>query len=147
MAQPPSVPGPLHYRGITITLKTRANSVRFLCRNDQPDAETTCNTHKRQTSTPPTGFEPRVPASERTQTHGLDCAATGIDKSLSYKSKLVRSDDKICVYLLLKIILKSAFNEFDLTCAQYIRSKKGHLREGYKYVSVELCVCMPNHVG
>jgi hypothetical protein len=40
---------------------------------------TTHNTHKRQTSMPPTGFEPTIPVSERPQTHALDRAATGID--------------------------------------------------------------------
>jgi hypothetical protein len=40
---------------------------------------TTHNTHKRQTSMPPTGSEPTIPASERPQTHALDGAATGID--------------------------------------------------------------------
>jgi hypothetical protein len=39
---------------------------------------TTHNTHKRQTSMPPAGFEPTIPASERPQTQALDCAATGI---------------------------------------------------------------------
>ena len=39
---------------------------------------TTHNTHNRQTSKPLTGFEPTIPASERPQTHALDCAATGI---------------------------------------------------------------------
>jgi hypothetical protein len=39
---------------------------------------TTHNTHKRQTSMPPVGFEPAIPASERPQTHILDRAATGI---------------------------------------------------------------------
>ena len=35
------------------------------------------NTHNRQTSMPPVGFEPTIPASERPQTHALDRAATG----------------------------------------------------------------------
>ena len=37
----------------------------------------THNTHNRQTSMPPVGFEPAIPASERLQTHALDRAATG----------------------------------------------------------------------
>ena len=37
---------------------------------------TTHNTHKRQVSTPPAGFEPTIPASEGTQTYALDRAAT-----------------------------------------------------------------------
>jgi hypothetical protein len=36
------------------------------------------NTHKRQTSMPPAGFEAAIPASERPQTHALDRAATRI---------------------------------------------------------------------
>jgi hypothetical protein len=36
---------------------------------------------KRQTSMPPTGIEPTIPASERPHTHALDRAATGIDIS------------------------------------------------------------------
>jgi hypothetical protein len=39
---------------------------------------TTRTTKKGQTSMPPTGFEPAIPASERPQTQALDSAATGI---------------------------------------------------------------------
>ena len=42
---------------------------------------TTNNTHKRQTSMPPAGFEPEIPASERPQILALDSAATGIGTS------------------------------------------------------------------
>ena len=38
---------------------------------------TTHNTHNRQTSMPPVGFEPAIPASEWPQTYALDRAATG----------------------------------------------------------------------
>ena len=38
----------------------------------------TRNTHTRQTSMPPGGFETTIPASERPQTHALDHVATGI---------------------------------------------------------------------
>jgi hypothetical protein len=37
---------------------------------------TTHNTHKRQTSMPPEGFEPKILVSERPKTHSLDRAAT-----------------------------------------------------------------------
>jgi hypothetical protein len=40
----------------------------------------THNSRKRQTSTPPAGFEPIMPASERQQIHALDRAATGIGR-------------------------------------------------------------------
>ena len=43
---------------------------------------TTHSTHKRQTSMPPAGSEPTIPASERPQTHALDCAVTAIGSHL-----------------------------------------------------------------
>jgi hypothetical protein len=39
---------------------------------------TTHNIRKRQTSVPPVGVEPKIPASEGSQTHASDSAATGI---------------------------------------------------------------------
>ena len=39
---------------------------------------TTHNTHNRQTSMPPVGFEPTISAGERPKTHAFDRAATGI---------------------------------------------------------------------
>jgi len=39
---------------------------------------TTHNTRNRQTSMPPVGFEPQIPASERLQIYAWDRAATGI---------------------------------------------------------------------
>ena len=56
------------------------HSVRILWRSDWPVADfylTTHNTHKRQTSMPPGGFEPTILAIERQQPHALDRAATG----------------------------------------------------------------------
>jgi len=40
--------------------------------------QTTHNTHNRQTSMPPVGFEPTMSRGERSQTYALDRAATGI---------------------------------------------------------------------
>ena len=39
---------------------------------------TTHNTHNRQTSMPPAGFEPLIPAGERLQTHALDRSAINV---------------------------------------------------------------------
>jgi len=52
---------------------------------------TTQNTHNRQTSMPPTGFEPAIPASERTYAHTLDRAATeiGARRFLSHGNAVV----------------------------------------------------------
>jgi hypothetical protein len=70
-ATAPSGPGPPQYRGFTITLRHTT-----LCRTplDEWSARrrdlylTKHNNHKRQTSIPPSGFEPKIPASERLQT-------------------------------------------------------------------------------
>jgi hypothetical protein len=40
---------------------------------------TTNTTHKIWSTTPLAGFEPTIPASERSQIYALDCTATGID--------------------------------------------------------------------
>jgi hypothetical protein len=47
------------------------------------------NTHNRQTSMPPERFEPTILVSERSQTHALDRAATGIGCVKITVSKLV----------------------------------------------------------
>jgi hypothetical protein len=55
--------------------------IGLLCRIDHPKADlylTAHNTHKKQISMPPMGFELAIPASTRPQTHASDCAATGI---------------------------------------------------------------------
>ena len=55
-----------------------SQSVGLFSTSDHPDAETSTwkkhNTHKGPTSTPHAGFESTIPASERPQTHALDCA-------------------------------------------------------------------------
>ena len=48
---------------------------------------TTHNTHNRQTSMPPVGFEPTISASERPQTYALDRAATGIGNKAYYANR------------------------------------------------------------
>jgi len=48
---------------------------------------TTHNTHNRQTSMPPLGFEPTISAGERPQTYALDRAATGTGKLVNYWDK------------------------------------------------------------
>jgi len=46
------------------------------------------NIHKRQTSMPPTVFEPAIPASERSQTDALDRGAAGIITSYRWGDSL-----------------------------------------------------------
>ena len=48
-------------------------------------ALTSHNTHKRQTSMSPAGFEPATPARKQPHTHSLDCAATKISKYHIYR--------------------------------------------------------------
>ena len=48
---------------------------------------TTHNTHNRQTSMPPVGYEPTISAGERPQTHALDRAATGTGNWYNYPPK------------------------------------------------------------
>ena len=77
----PSGPRPLHCWGYELTLRYIT-----LCRSPVDEWSdprrhfylTTHNTHKRQTSMPPTRFEPSIPASEEPQTHVLDHATTRI---------------------------------------------------------------------
>jgi hypothetical protein len=54
------------------------HSIGLLWTRDQLVAQTTHNTHNRQTSIPPLGFEPTILVSERPKTHALDRTATGI---------------------------------------------------------------------
>jgi hypothetical protein len=74
--------GRLIFRGFTITLFRHTTFGRTPL--DEGPARrrdlylTAHNTHKRQTSMPPLGFEPAIPVSERPQTHALDRTATGI---------------------------------------------------------------------
>jgi hypothetical protein len=63
---------------ITLTTLTRTPLDEWSARRRDPSV-TTHNTCKRQTSMPPAGFEPAIPANERPQITVLDRAATGID--------------------------------------------------------------------
>jgi hypothetical protein len=79
-----SGPGPPHYRGFTVTLRHTTLGTTPL---DKWSARrralyvTTHNTHKRQASVPPAGFEPTIPANERSQTQTLDHEGTGFSRS------------------------------------------------------------------
>ena len=72
--------GPPHFRGFAITLGHttlgRAPLDEWSARHRSLYL-TTHNTRRRQISTFLAGFEPKIPASERPQTHALGCAATG----------------------------------------------------------------------
>ena len=81
MAQQPQWAMPPHYSGFMNTLRHTILGRTPLDERPARRRElylTAHKTHKRQTSMPPAGFEPTIPASERPQTHALDLAATGI---------------------------------------------------------------------
>jgi hypothetical protein len=76
----PSGPRPPHYRGFTITLRHTTLGRTPLGEWSTRSTDlylTKHHTHKRQTSMTPAGFEPTIPASERSQTNALDRAVTG----------------------------------------------------------------------
>jgi hypothetical protein len=52
---------------------------------------TTHNTHNRQISMPPMGFEPTISAGERPQTYALESAATGTGKILPLEIWIIQS--------------------------------------------------------
>jgi hypothetical protein len=73
------------------------HSLAFLWTSDRHDAETsTCtahSTHKRERHPCPlAGFEPAIPAGERSQIHFLDRAATGIGHPGYYTTLIQRSN-------------------------------------------------------
>ena len=60
------------------------------------------NTHNRQTSMPPVGFEPTISADERQQTYALDRAVTGIGQLpfTLYKIQLIFNNSMILFLLI-----------------------------------------------
>ena len=75
---------PIAGQGLSTIVASRSqsdipHSVGLLWTSDQPDAETSTwqhTTHTRQITTPPEGFVPAIPASERLQIHALDALYT-----------------------------------------------------------------------
>jgi hypothetical protein len=84
-----------HYLGVTITHRHNTFGRTPLDEGSARSRDlylTTHNTHNRQTSMSPVGFEPAIPASKRPHTHALDSAATGIGliARSKYKCKRVK---------------------------------------------------------
>ena len=78
-AAAPSGPGLPHFGGFTITLRhTTLGRTPLDERSDRlRDLYLTAHyINKRETSMAPAGFEPAIPASERSQTHALDRKVT-----------------------------------------------------------------------
>ena len=88
--QPPQwLDRPVGGQGFLNVEASQSHSVGLLCTNDQPNAETTHNTHKGQTYMPSVGFEAAIPVSERPQTFALDRAATGIGRGKETAKKIL----------------------------------------------------------
>jgi len=101
---------PLVGQGLLIIEASRSHSdtshsVGLLWTSDQPDAETSTWQHsiyKRQTSMPPTGFKPTIPAGEQLQTHALGRPRTRATFSSQLCSYVMDCNDiaLVCVVLL-----------------------------------------------
>jgi hypothetical protein len=70
---------------------------------------TTDNTHTRETSIPPAGFEPAIPVSERPQTYALDRAVTEIGVHVFQVQEFITLFIYLLTYLLQEVesILRS----------------------------------------
>ena len=80
MAQQPPVDQALLIIEASRSYSDTSHSVGLLWRSDQLDAETSTWQHTTltKTSMSPAGFEPKIPKSERPQTHAIDRATSGI---------------------------------------------------------------------
>jgi hypothetical protein len=56
------------------------------------------NTHKKQISMPPAGFEPTIAASKQPQTHALDSAATSLGLSYIAGENILLRRQRYCRY-------------------------------------------------
>ena len=88
-SQPGSGLQPPRFRGFLLTHNDEPQSVGLSWTSDQSVARdlylTTHNTHNRQTSMPPVGFEPTILASDRPKIYALDRAATGTGNRNKYQ--------------------------------------------------------------
>ena len=80
-----------HHRGFAIMFRRITLGRNFLLKWSARRRDFYLETHiihKRQTSTPPAGFEPTIPAGEWPQTEVLDRSATGTDEITFRKRKM-----------------------------------------------------------
>jgi len=102
--------GPPHYRRFTITHNDTSQSIRLLCTSDRLDAGTSTSRSttltRNKTSMPPAEFEPTILASERSHTHALDRASTGIKTEESSVQSLENNFISSITVILVDISLK-----------------------------------------
>ena len=88
---------------------------------------TTHDTHNRQTSMPPVGFEPKISAGERPETYALDRAAngTGIHNSLcTYNSEILFTSFRCGIYRFVFLYLSNSCHQiqqseaYSLSCTR-----------------------------
>jgi hypothetical protein len=79
MVRHPPMDQGLHMLEASQSHSNALHSLELPWSSDQPAQQTLPdNTQKRQTSTPPAGFEPAMSEDKRPQNHALDRAASGI---------------------------------------------------------------------
>jgi hypothetical protein len=108
MRQKPLVGQGLLIFDVSRSHSDRSNRLGLFWTSNRPEAETSTsahNTYKRQASIPPSGFKLAIPASERPQTHALDCAATGIGQKIMYKTQ-IHCVGKIQIFIKLSLCLE-----------------------------------------
>ena len=83
----------------TQTHRSRKDSTGRVISPKHRPLPTTHSTHKRQISMAPAGFEPAIPASERSQSHALNGAATSIGRWMPlWNNKLCNDIHIECLY-------------------------------------------------
>ena len=100
----PSGSGPHHCRGFTVTRGFTTVGRTPLDEWSARRRYLYLTTHNRQTSMPPAGFEPAIPASERPQTHATDRAATAtgtFSNRRAARNSVLRYTAGISLYVLL----------------------------------------------
>jgi hypothetical protein len=93
-ATTPSKPGPPHYRGFTITLRTtlgRTPLDEWSAQHRDRYLYNKQHSQERQISMPPAGFEPTIPASERPQTTDIGIMLLHQSYNRAYVCKLSSS--------------------------------------------------------
>ena len=117
------------------TLRSRSdtpNSIGLLWTSDQPVAEPLPNTHRRQTTMTPAGFEPAIPGSEGRQTHFLGRAATRIG-SYDNTSSMLLSYVYLLYYVCI-VFFSIILNAGLLATGQYSEGPAtGHLDTGFSW--------------
>ena len=80
---------------------------------------TSHNTHNRQISVPPVGFEPTISAGERPQTYALDRAATGTGVCYEVHQRCTVHLCHCFIKCLIKVMYKTSQTYYEQRCGNY----------------------------